>query len=84
MRIAFNYAKKSLQLPEHLDCTITLYCTRHTFTDLMILYYGAELETIAQVLGHSDTKLLERRYLTKGVRYAESLRKKMSAAMTQE
>lgn len=84
MRIAFNYAKKNLQLPEHLDCTITLYCTRHTFTDLMILYYGAELETIAQVLGHSDTKLLERRYLTKGVRYAESLRKKMSAAMAQE
>ena len=83
MRNAFNFAKKNLRLPAHIDNTITLYCTRHTFTDLMILYFGAEIETIAQVLGHSDTKLLERRYLSKNVTYAESLRKKMYAAVHQ-
>lgn len=81
MRNAFNYAKNNLRLPDHIADNITLYCTRHTFTDIMILYFGAEIETISQVLGHSDSKLLERRYLSKDVRFAESLRKKMSMSM---
>lgn len=78
MRSAFNYAKHKLKLSNALDSQITLYCTRHTFTDMMIIEYGADIATVSQVLGHSDTRLLEQRYLTKGLHYAASLRSKLN------
>ncbi|MCR8667410.1 tyrosine-type recombinase/integrase [Aestuariibaculum sp. M13] len=38
-----------------IDKHITFYCARHTFATQLLLY-GANLKTVADALGHADTR----------------------------
>lgn len=60
---AFNYAKKKLKLPAALAKKITPYCTRHTFAAVTKSRTKVDNMTLAKLMSHSDTQMVEKHYL---------------------
>lgn len=52
---AINKCLKNWMKRAKIDKHITFYCARHTMAT-QLLSYGANLKTVADALGHSDTR----------------------------
>lgn len=72
---AFNYAKKKLNLPPDLAKKITPYCTRHTFAAIVKMRGNVDNHTLAKLMSHKDTQMVEKHYLKLDVQMSEEKRR---------